>query len=230
MVGLMSGMFSLFREVFLINNPEKAKDAHLFWRCVFITFIISAVWLWGIEHQQTLDLRGRLEGLTSPKLTAEFAIALAPSGTAEENTVVTLSGLIKNQGAPSVLDNWSLDVELPSKTIHGNLITLPTPNQIVDMEDPNHKTVVYLSGAEHWLRTARQAPIPTGGGVQGCVNGLVRGITPEDLVTKKATIVLSFHDISGKSWVFRHMLGAYADPGKSFIKLEDVLSNDQKRK
>jgi hypothetical protein len=220
----MSGIFSLFREVVLINHPEKAKEGHLFWRCVFITFIISSVWLWVSEHQQTLDLQVKLEELTKPKLSADYGEGIGVSPVNSADIVITVSGLIKNQGAPTILENWSIELELPNRVIHGNLLGLPTPKQTIEMEDKDGKPLFFLSGAEHWIRTTRQAAIPTGGGNQGWLNALFRGITPGEVRNKRATIILSCHDVNGKQWVFRDIVGEGAASQEPFIKLEDVLS------
>ena len=95
MVGLMSGIFSLFREVVLINHPEKAKDHHLFWRCIFITFILSSMWLWISEHQQVLEQRARLEALTIPNLDCYIARIITTDVIPEnsKNAFILVSGI-----------------------------------------------------------------------------------------------------------------------------------------
>jgi len=104
MVGLMSGIFSLFREVFLINHPEKAQNAHLFWRCVFITFIISAVSLWVSERQKTLDLKARLDELTKPGFVVESGRQMSAFG--NNITTTFLSVRITNRGADSAIFDY----------------------------------------------------------------------------------------------------------------------------
>lgn len=67
MVGLMSGILSLFREVYLIRNPEKTKDTNLLWRCLFIAYIISSFWLWIDEHTRAMTLQAQLDEQANPR-------------------------------------------------------------------------------------------------------------------------------------------------------------------
>jgi hypothetical protein len=56
-VTLMSGILSLVRELLAIYAPERVPPASLFWHCVWIAFIISAVVSWWNEHSQLNDLK-----------------------------------------------------------------------------------------------------------------------------------------------------------------------------
>jgi hypothetical protein len=61
-VGLMSGPLSLVRELYLIYNPNAIQSAALFWHCVWIAFILSAVLVWIAEYKGPKLLKLRLVG------------------------------------------------------------------------------------------------------------------------------------------------------------------------
>jgi hypothetical protein len=62
MVGLMSGILSLARELYLMYlPPDQAQQIQksLFWRCVFISFILSAALAWWVEHKALVDEKAK---------------------------------------------------------------------------------------------------------------------------------------------------------------------------
>jgi len=59
-VGLMSGLLAIFREYFAIQHPERIPPKSLFWTCVRVAFIISAVVAW-VGHPQTERGRTSIE-------------------------------------------------------------------------------------------------------------------------------------------------------------------------
>ena len=71
-IALMSGVFSLFRELYGIYSgviPQRS----LFWSSTWIAFILSAASLWALEHKERLVLKRRMEDtLPKPILSAEF--------------------------------------------------------------------------------------------------------------------------------------------------------------
>jgi hypothetical protein len=62
-VGLMSGPLSLVRELYLIYNPNAIQSAALFWHCVWIAFILSAVLVWIAEYKRAEALEAEIAGL-----------------------------------------------------------------------------------------------------------------------------------------------------------------------
>jgi hypothetical protein len=58
-VALMSGMFSLFREMYgLYSGTLPARS--VFWSCTQIAFVVTAAILWVVEHKERLDLQEKL--------------------------------------------------------------------------------------------------------------------------------------------------------------------------
>ena len=220
MVGLMSGIFSLVREVLLINHPEKAKDGHLFWRCVFITFIISSVWLWVSEHQQTLDLQGKLDALTTPALTADFGELFRPASTHPSDVMVTVSGVVKNQGAPTIIDHWGFYVVLNNgKKIVGTLGGVPKPQDIISQYDDHNKLIATFFGYRYWLYTVSSSPIPTGGGGPGWLIFVLPNTSREEIFDKQATVYLTARDVNGHEWTFMNAIAGRSEVPPSLEEL-----------
>ena len=223
-IALMSGVVSV-----AITFWEKIHDSigkYVLYTVAAMCVFLAGFQAWEDQHRATIEAQNKLEGLTTPKLTADFGEALGTSEANPADSVITLSGLIKNQGAPTVLDNWSLDAELPDRTIHGHLLFVPTPKQNIEMQNRKGQIMFYLSGAEHWVRITRDSPIVPGGGKQGWINALLPSVTNEELRAKKATIVLSCRDVNGKQWFFRDTLGEGKEASEPFLKLEDVMKQN----
>jgi hypothetical protein len=206
MVALMSGILSLFREVFLINHPEKAANAYLFWRCVFIAFIVSAIWLWVAEHQQVLSLQTKLDALTLPSLKADINIAYGPIGKDNQDTMMTIAGLIKNSGAPTIVDQWRAEIRFDDGTvISGQIPLAPKPADVITSSDRDGKHTIQMSGADWWPRKTRSSPIVDGGGADGWMF-VFFPVLAQDIHDKKATVVLYCRDINAKEWPFQYKL------------------------
>jgi hypothetical protein len=192
MVGLMSGVFSLFREVFLIKNPEKAKDGHLFWRCVFITFIISSVWLWVSEHQQTLALQAQLDGLTVPSFDGYFADVITERGAV---LIVTVDGKIWNRGAPSAIVDWKMNILLNDGTIlHGNV---SPPITVLRYNMPSGGNLTFRQ-ENYWAKL--DGPTAHNGQSSGWLTAQFHNISHEELIKRKAQIALVYTDVNRKEW------------------------------
>ena len=60
------------------------------------------------------------------------------------DAIVTLSGTIKDKGAPTILDHWQAYITLnDGRRVDGNILFLPQPGETVSMYDnADHKLVV----------------------------------------------------------------------------------------
>jgi hypothetical protein len=165
-VSLMSGIFSLFREVVLIRRPEKAGDAHLFWRCIFITFIISSIWLWIDEHATLLAEHKRHEA----QLDFSFYVEGTSSRTTDPNSdaVFFIAGNIANSGEmSSIVRTWTLDIDLPDGTrVSPKLMLFSKKFTDVSGETAEHIWGDKFDLAEDYLPdVAARTSITAGGGL-----------------------------------------------------------------
>lgn len=67
MVGLMSGVLSIFREFLLFMAPDKVQEKPLFWACVRIAFVLSAGIAWYLEHRTSSERAARLDQIERAK-------------------------------------------------------------------------------------------------------------------------------------------------------------------
>jgi hypothetical protein len=58
-IGLLSGVLSVLREVQSMYFPAKAAEGKVFFVFVRIAFVIAAVLLWSDEHQKVVQLTSR---------------------------------------------------------------------------------------------------------------------------------------------------------------------------
>jgi len=72
MVGLMSGILSIFREFLLFMAPDKVQEKPLFWASVRIAFVLSAGVAWWLEHRTSAEQAARLEEIERAKPTIKL--------------------------------------------------------------------------------------------------------------------------------------------------------------
>jgi hypothetical protein len=198
MVSLMSGIFSLFREVVLINHPEKAENAHLFWRCVFITFIISSVWLWISEHQQTMDLQSKLDALAKPQFVIDAnRTFVSPIDSNDGMVLVTMH--ITNLGAPSVIVSPKMVVAVNGGNDLEGLWLAP-PDRPVDIQQPNSTGGVRFQPSQYLMSRAGEKPIDHNGAVDGFMWFRVPGLEKYDV--PRCVVKGEIHDAIGTTYPF----------------------------
>jgi hypothetical protein len=104
MVALMSGSFSIFRELYGIYSGTVPQRT-VFWSCAQIAFIISACALWAIEHREKLELLKQLDN-ANPKFTLLLESIIWIYDPSLDTTVFVLAGGMRNAGAASAAFNW----------------------------------------------------------------------------------------------------------------------------
>jgi hypothetical protein len=169
-VTLMSGIFSLFREVVLMRHPEKVGHAHLFWRCLFITYIICSFWLWCGEHSLLLAEHKKHE--------AQLDFTFHGEGTASVTTdpnssvIFFIAGTIANSGEmPSIVRDWTLDIDLPDGTrISPKLMLFSNKFADVSGETAQHMSGDKFDLARDYLPDiASRTAVTSGAGLPGFI-------------------------------------------------------------
>jgi hypothetical protein len=195
MVALMSGILSIIRELISIYAPNRVVGGSLFWRCVWVSFIISAVLLWGIEHGHTIELQERLDSLTKPIIEYRFEQwAFISFKDSPESTRVFAQIALKNRGAASIVEHWEMSMTYPDGTILSGTREA-FPHIPVFELDANLK----LYPEDSLFTKDTDAPIVTGGKRSGWV--LFRFPRPrKDFVVPGSFMTLSVDDIEGTSY------------------------------
>jgi hypothetical protein len=228
MVGLMSGILSLFREVILIKNPEKAKDHYLFWRCTFIAFIISSAVLWVTEHSIVLEQQARLDELTKPGFVVETD---TEASACHLNDTLTLLGVrVSNNGADSAVLDYEAYYE--SKTIpkqRVDLVVLGLAGSL-DLKFPDGQT--YRFTPSHFLYSKTNV-IHRGDFIVGKLPLQLPGDRCKDLTDPSTKITIKAKDYTGH-WATGYYEGKPEKPnaGPDMMQGENtpmLVQPDQKK-
>src|SRR6266496_3760418 len=76
-------------------------------------FLFFAVFnAWREQHNALVELQKRLDTLTVPKFSGDIGYSVAPGGKDNQDSLVTIQGIIKNEGAPSIIGDWSSELSL----------------------------------------------------------------------------------------------------------------------
>lgn len=172
----MSGILALVRELVAIYHGGRIQSASLFWRCVWVAFIVSAAWLWFIEHRHVVLLQQELaksQEANRPEFRIEvdklFSAPMAgQSGVrwgTDFKTFVLVEAAITNAGSPSIAKSWSLSVELPTgEREMGTRLILPSES--ISFGEVSGKKFEYY-GADALEEKTYQTPIAHGAEIPG---------------------------------------------------------------
>lgn len=122
----MSGILSLARELLQIYRGPQIHKRSLFRNFVIIAFILSAAWLWIMEHQQLNATKAQLaEALdnSKPKMVGTIhQITMLDPGQSWR-FLIALS--VRNEGADSIAGAYYLTLACPNKSITVKAAELP---------------------------------------------------------------------------------------------------------
>jgi hypothetical protein len=189
-----------------------------FWPTAIATIVTAVVWIamfgWStvrtvyVDHQtlvqRAINAEKKYEDYvaqakkTKPDFEAKlYQVATGPAGGGKD-LVVIITGNIRNHGTPGTVDEIWVDLAVDdSRIIHGKFPLPPSPNQTITiMQHPK----LLLGGDTLWMRNTRERPILTDTGVDGWVLAVFDGITVEEAIQKKATVIFTASDITGKKF------------------------------
>src|ERR1700683_2939804 len=152
---LMSGIVSVAMGVGL-RIGKRVSGRMKNWSDVpdWIFVLIGVVCLFFAGYRAWQDQHVRASGFESelkqerdngrPKLQGRIdGISVAPAGKHNEDSIVSIEGVIKNQGAPSVLDNWDVKLKFSDKEIvKGEPMIMP--DQDINLGDDKGATEIVL--------------------------------------------------------------------------------------
>lgn len=194
----MSGILSILREAVAIFLPNQVPQRSLFWNCVIIAFVISAVILWVIEHTKKNKLEKELDR-SRPKLSAEIGLTVtAPAGANNESSLVIIMVTIKNTGAPSIASDFYLSVKSNDNEAMG--VFFPMSKGDVRLKSTDGQEIFFNHPDDNLPLKSGSQPIVTGGAVNGFCAVLIPNITHGE-ITSKGILVLKFKDVFGKDYV-----------------------------
>ena len=147
-VAVMSGALSIFREAVQIFPPgriTKKLQKSLFWRCVWIAFVVSAVWSWIVERNARIAAEheiDRFEISMRPYVGVEKVKLLKGLHVGEQIQIQAQfrnSGKTPAIGVVDVEDTVFGDKSIPPR------FDMPTiTGDPVDIPPDNYKTMIFM--------------------------------------------------------------------------------------
>jgi len=167
-------------------------------------FLFLACFLaWQSEETSVTQVQSKLNdandkflALTSPNLHGSVdSVLVAPAGEKEENSIVTVSGILKNTGAPSIADSWQMTIKLPNgQSFTGVRYFVP---QSIALHSEKGGPTIHLSTETIWPRVSSIIPIPTGGAAEGWLSNVFLGVKKSDIMQRGTPITVTCKDVTG---------------------------------
>jgi len=145
--------------------------------------------------------------ISSPKLSGEITVTnVRRNAKSKKEQLIEVQGLITNQGAPTLITGWSVELRLGDGTIVPGHILVPPMNMISEVPKRDHNVQLFLRPEQYWTVVDVNQAIPTGAGRGGWLYALFPDTTTEYLEGHHATFVLKVRDIKGKQWPIEQTL------------------------
>jgi hypothetical protein len=206
----MSGPLAVIREALAIFDPQRFQTMAALGHWLIIAFIVSSFTLLITERNKIKDLEEQLIN-RKPNFNADFNVSefwdsgsrltfgdhadlrdavMHPSG----YSGLRITPHITNTGAPSILKNIEVAVEIDNKLIQGGESNTPVSLHKEREED-------FL------IRKYSSQPIITNGGATGIHEvSLPKNITRNDIYRAGTIVIFSFQDVLGKRYEFKKVM------------------------
>jgi hypothetical protein len=146
------------------------------------------------DLSETKDALAEEKGKRTPDLQMEMKF-LSIGHVKDESTGITVVASVTNLGMPSIVQNYLLRIELPSR---GQLVVGPVHFEgMVTLERENQPGLSFTSKDVLYDKTATN-PIATGGRAEGLLIFLLEGVSRDEVQAAKESLVLSCQDVTGK--------------------------------
>jgi hypothetical protein len=195
----------------------------LMWAYITTAFIRLLAWLFRVslqgQHRElafwfvvpgsllvlTLFLTQATGHTKAPWLTGHIDAAAVGGPDAAAGATVTLIASVRNLGAPSVVEGWSLSVELPTRqTFSGQPFHVP---ERVTLHHEGGATVS-ISGEDALANKTVPTPLQTGGMQRGVLLFRFDQLARQSISQPGTKLILYYHDVTGKRYSTEAALGA----------------------
>ncbi len=182
-----------------------------------LAFILVAFFMaWRDKHRELLTAQKALAEKTQeladerqksqPELSGfidEIAMGHPPDGS--NQTAVFLKVSVRNKGAPSVAEAWTVNVEVPGKgNFHCQIMHSDTAFTL--MRSDGGPPMVYTPGETIYDKTA--SPVEHNGMKRGILASTLQGLKQEEVWQAGTVIRVTFEDINGKVIPFERTMTA----------------------
>jgi hypothetical protein len=187
---------------------ENATVKIIFGVTAFVCVWSSAYFVWKRERDSLIEANKKVTTLSdeinrlNPRLSGRIEqIIIGESG---GRATCTVNLTIKNTGAPSIADRWSMTAEKDGLTLYCKLATFPSEGLMLQSSDP--KIRIFKLARSDAVYDKAATPIPTGGQVRGWLYGFIDEINREGLNSAGTIITINFEDVNGNSHSATHMI------------------------
>ena len=157
---------------------------------------------WQDQYRANTAAQKQWEEYSSPHLEGGFDTALDQRG---KDVTATLEGVIWNSGATTSIVAWQLSLRFnDGREIYADLLRGPTPDATMTYKNQNGGPSVDYPGSRYW--PSSDAPIVHGGKLPGWMMGLFHDVSKQEIVDKKATIILRYKDTAKHEWSTEEVL------------------------
>jgi hypothetical protein len=192
-VALMSGAFSLYRELYGLYIgviPPKS----LFWESMLIAFIISSAIAWAQERMKYLAevKKGHNPNISITVHQVSVAFKLIEAKPEPAAFILTILS-VRNTGAPSIVDTWLMAMADPK--IKVMKITVGE-----DLQWPYAAGMYTFSKNDHIHKKTAEDPVPAGGKRVGFMLWRVEGLDHKSIIDDKeqlSKLTITARDVNG---------------------------------
>lgn len=216
-ITLLAGCLVTVLLTLVERHFRKGKPVPVPWDvAILLCFLFFACFqAWREEHIAKIEAASRvahLEDQDTPKLAGDLAsegnfVSVAPA--TNSRSIVTISAMISNTGAPSIVTDFVPSVALASGKQVSAKVFIPQDDAVVLWKHGGHDKVVMQVGNELPIK-GLQSPVAKGGAIIGFLTMLVDA--PLDQVLQPDTVIsLSFKDIKGTPYSCSRKMGQQTD-------------------
>ena len=227
-IGVIPFGIELFDKLMKWKMPRKLYAVFVVCGFFFATFAA-----WKEQHEEAFsarakmaDIQGQLDMLKKPILSGEVVmIAVGPAGEHAESCIVSVEVVIKNLGAPTALQKFSLVVKTDGKSIEGEF--LPPAHEIELRGDGQFAPRLYFYGEDHMTRSLEDRPILMNVPTHAWFQALVE-LSRDEFRGKGTKVSFGFSDVATGA---EHSIEyEYTGKEKPMLSVDKILRQNKRAK
>jgi hypothetical protein len=219
-IAIMSGVVSLGIAIALARSGKTSIPSNVYWAIgmvtLFVALFVASYRAWSAKNREVIELKRKFEpGIKATILGVSWGLQPGlPGLPGSAMAVVKLR--IKNLGAPTIADLFSVTVDTGTRLFSGQNVLPPPPDGSFEMLRPEGLSVMKY---EEFIgpKTAMK-PIATGSQIGGVMLAEFEDLNPLEI--ERSKVIVRFHDIYDQehSTVYdvapgRHFRGHTTHPG-----------------
>lgn len=202
--GIIIAILGIYERV-----TQKTISLRVFIVGVLAFLLVAFFMAWRTEYHKASNAEVDLDTLrnaNTPRLVAEYDnVYIAPAGPGDQDCLITITGRIKNSGAPSITQDWFEELNVDGVVTRGTIVRY-RPGQTITIMGTDKEPIETLDSSRLWPHTSYDDPIPTGGAKAGFIQAVFRGVSSERAIKSNAMVTLVFHDMRGDAVSLEHKL------------------------